>query len=124
MTDEPTCGKGLAAHAALPAALSRTAAAMAGVLEDHLRSVERDGAEHAAYTALTEEWRAVGGALKTLAGRMRGYRDLPIEPHDEAVLMTREAVDRFAAYVESERALLELLQSWVERDESMLAEMR
>lgn len=128
MTDEPTCGKGLAEHAVLPAKIGGLAAAMGEVLETHLRSLDRHDPqarpEHEAYTTLVHEYRDLASTLARIAARMAGYRDLPMAPHDQAVLMGPDAVESFAAFVRSERELLELLQSSVEQDETMLAEMR
>ena len=120
MSDEATCGKGLAAHASLPARMSALTAAMAAVLENHLGSVSPWEPEHEAYTTLVADYRTLTTALEQIADRMAGYRDLPMAAHDEAVLSSAAAAATFEAYVQSERDLLTLLQSWVTRDEAML----
>ncbi len=101
---------------------------MAAVLETHLDSLDlNDSAskpEHAAYETLTNDFRAVASSLQRIAGRMAGYRDLPMAAHDEARLSSAAARNSFAAFVDSERALLDLLRSSVERDEKMLTGVR
>lgn len=127
MSDEPTCGQGLAAHSDLPRTLSAVLAAMAGVLDNHRTSLDvkdPDGrAEDEAYATLVSEFRGIADALKATAERMSGYRDLPMAPHDEAALMSGEAIERLQRLVRTERELLRLLETWVERYDAMLAGM-
>ena len=40
MTDEPTCGRGLAASAALPGKIAELSAALAEVLERHMKALD------------------------------------------------------------------------------------
>ena len=100
---------------------------MAGVLEAHLRALDESSPaskpEHEAYTTLTDDYRAVAGSLRMISGRMAGYRDLPMAAHDEAALASPEAVQRFATFVKSKHALLDLLHASLEVDEQMLVAM-
>ncbi len=122
MSEEATtCGQGLAEHAALPAKLGELTSAMADVLENHMRSLQVREAEHDAYGTLVRDYRALAESLQQVAARMTGYRDLPMAAHDEAVLADAQGTESFARYVRSERELVALLQSWVERDEQMLS---
>lgn len=126
MTDEMTCGKGLAEHAILPATLSKLTDAMAGVLRAHLHSLGDDAKsqpEQQAYTALVEDYRAVSNHLQRIAGRMASYRDLPMATHDEERLTSADATESLALFVQAERAVLEFLQSSLEQNERMLAGM-
>jgi hypothetical protein len=41
--EQPSCGKGLATHAALPEKLAALLSAMAGLLENHTRSLPPGG---------------------------------------------------------------------------------
>ena len=56
MTDEPTCGRGLAASAALPGKIAELSAALAEVLERHMKALdlsdEHSRREHALYDRL------------------------------------------------------------------------
>ena len=126
--EEPSCGKGLAANSILPARMAALAAAMAEVLDGHRTSLDLDDdagrTEDAAYATLTTGFREASAALSVLAGRMAGYRDLPMAPHDEAALMTPAATALFAAFVQSERELLDWLQSSVRQHTEMLSAMQ
>jgi hypothetical protein len=124
MSDEQTCGKGLAANANLPAAIGALSAATAEMLESHRKSLDLDEgegrAEDSAYATLVEAFRDIGIACNATAERMTGYRDLPMATHDEAALMTPDAVETFARLVQSQRELMELLRTKVEQYEPML----
>lgn len=128
MSDEQTCGKGLAEHSVLPKTMGEVAAAMAGVLEHHRTSLDSaDPAarpEYDAYTLLMAEFRAIAVTLEETAARMAGYRDLPMPRHDESALMSTDAVEKFERFVQAERDLSSLMKASVERDEAMLSEMR
>ncbi|HEX6096473.1 MAG TPA: hypothetical protein VF432_09135 [Thermoanaerobaculia bacterium] len=124
MSDEQTCGKGLSEHARLPAKFAAVATAVAGMLDQHRTSLdvtESSGrAEDDAYRTLAHDFRAIAAMLEATAGRMAGYRDLPMAGHDEAALSTAEAVGVFKALVSAERDLLQQLQDSVEMYEAML----
>jgi len=128
MGDEQTCGKGLAENAALPAALGTVTAAMAQVLELHMRALDlgdpNAAEEREAYAKLVEEQRAVAAELQATANRMTGYRDLPMGRHDMTVMSDARTVDAFEKLVKTKQELLALLQRTKEQDEKMLAAMR
>src|SRR5688500_6231732 len=83
--EQPTCGKGIAAAADLPARPSKLLAARAEVLERHTRALDVNEAhglrEHEAYMDLVRRHRAVAADLEALAAQMRSYRDLPMAAH-------------------------------------------
>jgi hypothetical protein len=127
MDEEPTCGKGLAEHSALPAKLAELMAALADVLDMHQKALDLSD-EHArrerdAYAKLTEEHRQIAAQLRTSARHMSGYRDLPMGKHNEEAMAAPEAVEAFAKFVRVEQQLLILLQAAVDRDQKMLVEM-
>jgi hypothetical protein len=126
--DEPTCGKGLAEHSALPARMGELADALAAVLERHQAALdlndERAREELRAYVNLAVRFRAIAADLRTTAERMAGYRDLPMGRHDEQAMAAPEALDVFVAFVDREQALLALLETSVERDQGMPVAMR
>ncbi len=127
MTDEPTCGKGLAEHSELPRLMGEVAAATAEVLERHTTALDLDDPssrrEQEAYVGLVGEFRDVSSRLMAIAARMAGYRDLPMGRHDMSAMMAPAAVAAFEQYLQTEHALLELLQSRVQQDRGMLAAM-
>lgn len=121
MSDEPTCGKGLAEHSVLPRKLAAVASAMAEVLEHHRTSLDASDpggrAEDDAYRTLAHDFRSIAVTLTATADRMAGYRDLPMASHDEAALMNPEAVEKFERFVQAERELLQLLQDSAQTNE-------
>lgn len=128
MTDEPTCGRGLAASAALPAKLADLSAAVAEILEGHMKALdlrhEHSRQEHALYDRLAGEHRDAAAALAGTAERMAGARDLPMGPHDMAAMADPAMGAAFERFVRLEEELLQLLQSRLDDDRAMLATMR
>jgi hypothetical protein len=127
MSDEATCGQGLTANAPLPARLGDLAAAMAAVLDNHLLSLAMDPEskpERETYAELTHELRSIATMLSTVAARMERSRDLPMATHDEAMLASAASVDSLRSFVKAKRDLLDHLRVSVERDETILREMR
>ena len=128
MMDQPTCGRGLAENAALPAKLAELTAALAEILELHRPALDLDDAsarqedvEDVAYRALAAEAREAAARLQATAERMAASRDLPMGAHDVAVLAAARNTAAFRTFVQHERALLALLQQRLKSDQAMLA---
>ncbi len=128
MEDQPTCGKGLAAHATLPATIGELVAAMADVLDVHQQALdltdEDARPEHHAYVTLVLELRSISAQLAATAGHMARSHDLPMGRHDEQKLAGREALATFERFVGTERMLLSRLTGTVGEHEAMLDRMR
>lgn len=128
MDEQPTCGKGLAEHSALPAKLGELTAAMAENLEIHQKALdltdENARNEHNAYVKLAQEYRSIATQLQATARHMAGYRDLPMGKHDERAMAAPKVLEAFTNFARLEQELLALLQRAVERDQAMLVEMR
>lgn len=126
--DEPTCGKGIAASAALPETLSGVMRAVADVLNNHVRSLdlkETNGRTEAnAYQELVAEHLHVADRLEALARTMRGYHGLPMASHDMATLTDQRSIDAFAVLVAREQELLALTRQRVDEYSGMLQAMR
>jgi len=122
--DDATCGKGLAANAALPATVGELLAAMAHVLDVHQQALdltdENARPEHAAYVTLALELRAISTQLTAIEKRMAGYHDLPMGRHDEGRMAGPHAAAAFEQFVQRERRLLSLLTASIGEHESML----
>lgn len=127
MDEIATCGAGLAAQSQLHTRLAEVAAAMAEVLEQHIRALapgdpaarpERD-----AYADLVARHRALAASLEGTARSMVGYRDLPMPAHDEAAMADAASVAAFGRYVRAKAALRAYLESGAEEEQQMLAEM-
>jgi hypothetical protein len=127
VAEQPTCGQGLAAHSSLPAKLGALSAAVAEVLETHIKALDLEDEnarqEHAAYRKLAEEHRQSAAQLLATGEEMAGYRDLPVARHDPNAMMSSQAADAFAKFVKVEQELLALLEERVEQDRTMLREM-
>ena len=128
MDDQPTCGKGLAEHSALPAALGALIAALAENLELHQGTLDltdpSSRKELDAYVGLAKEHREIAERLKAVASRMASYRDLPMGRHDGRALADPRLLGAFETFVQREEELLSLLLGAHERDEQMLRAAR
>lgn len=128
MDDQPTCGKGLAAHAPLPAKLAELTDAVAENLELHIPSLDPSD-EHArreleVYRELADHHRETAGRLRAAAERMAGCRDLPMGRHDAEALEDPRIVEAFEKLVKVEGELLALLQERLAEHSQMLTEFR
>jgi hypothetical protein len=128
MSEEWTCGQGLAANAALPAGLAQVAEATAGMLERHMVALEvsdpRSAAEHEVYAELAATHRRIADQLRATAERMDAQRELPMGPHDMAAIAHPDTTLAFQTLVDAKRHLLTLLRDAVAEDDEMLEMMR
>jgi hypothetical protein len=124
MSEQPTCGHGLAANANLPAAMGSVLAGMAQNLDAHQAAIDPGDpaarAELRAYLTLVTEQRHTADGLQAIAEHMAGYRDLPMGQHDMQLMTTPRVLEAFTAFLHAEQELLELLQARIERDRAML----
>lgn len=122
--DRPTCGKGLAANAALPEQLARLLSERAEVLERHTKALDPSDPtakrELEAYTSLVRTHRDVAAQLAGLARQMADCRDLPMPDHDMRVMTDPDGqAAAFRRLVAAERDLLELLQAKLQQEEPL-----
>jgi hypothetical protein len=124
MSDQPTCGQGLAAHASLPSVLGDVMSSMAEVLAHHMSALDladpNARSEYEAYGALVEAHRASAEQLRSISLRMAGSRDLPMGRHDHRVMTSADGARRFATLVNHEESLAALLESLVAEHRRML----
>ena len=120
LDEDPTCGRGLAEHATLPKKLGELIAALAETLELHRTALVLEDAaakvEHAAYSALAREYRAIASQLATAAHHMASYHDLPLAPHHPDRMASLELRDAQGRYLAIERELVSLLRSAIDRE--------
>jgi hypothetical protein len=125
--EQQTCGKGLAAHAALPKKIGVLMQAMAELLQNHTRSLGLNDAdarlERDAYDRLIKDQRSIASSLKALAAAMRSYRDLPVCAHDESTLADQKSLDIFASFIRAEESVSALLQESAAEHRAMLGAM-
>jgi len=122
--EQPTCGKGLAEHAAVPAKMAGFLASLAENLEAHVPTIDTGDAhgrrEREAYVHLASEYAAVAARLAVTAERMRGCRDLPPAHHHEEALTEPGILTAFERFVALELELADLLRASAERDQRAL----
>jgi len=128
LVDEaPTCGIGVARHAAIPAKIAVMFAGLAETLELHRKLlVAGDPSSHKedeVYRELAAEWREIAQRVQRAAASMAAQRDLPMGAHDETAFGA-DHLRAFEKYVSAEGQLLALLRLAAARDERMLASMQ
>jgi hypothetical protein len=86
--DAPTCGIGVARHAAIPAKIAVMFERLAETLELHRKLlVQGDPSsrkEDEVYRELAADWRQIGQRVQSATEKMAAQRDLPMGAHDEA----------------------------------------
>ena len=128
VSDQQTCGKGLAENSILPAKLGELISAMAENLAVHQKALDltdqNSRAEDAAYEKLLKDLRQVAAHLSVTANQMADYRDLAMGRHDEKAMMHPRVEDAFEKFVQRKRELLTLLEQTEERDNQLLEMMQ
>ena len=128
MSEQQTCGKGLAENSALPAKLGELISAMAGNLDAHRRALDLEDqnsrAEDDAYEKLLKELRQIAAQLSVMANEMAGYRDLQMGRHDQQAMTHPRVREAFEQFIQHKRELLELLKQTEARDNQLLEIMR
>jgi hypothetical protein len=128
MGGQPTCGQGLAAHAALPSKLGELTATVAEILETHTAALDLEDEnarrERDVYEKLVAEHRQTAAELRSTAQEMQGYGTLPMALHDPDALFSPAAVRSFERFVAVEEELLALLRDRLRQDREMLGGMR
>jgi hypothetical protein len=128
ISEQPTCGKGLAENSVLPRSLGHVISGMAENLAEHMKALDlqdsRSKVEYDVYERLVGQLRQAAAELHVTASEMAGYRDLPMGRHDD-VAMTQPAIrEAFENFVRHKQELSILLEQAAERDEQLLAMMR
>jgi hypothetical protein len=128
MTEPQTCGRGLAENSTLPLTLGALTAALAGILETHMKSLDVDDEhalqEHRAYQRLVDQLEQAAPLLVAIGNEMAACRDLPMGQHDPRIAASPEAADAFERFVRMEEELLAQLAARVGQDCTMLDDMR
>src|SRR5882724_10103363 len=122
-----TCGQGLASRSILPGQLGELLAALARILEAHMRALDPTDADARkaldAYATLVTGHRDVADRLSGIANQMADYRNLPMAAHDAAVMSDAVAHKTFENFVRLEQELATLLQEQLQEDQKMLQQM-
>lgn len=123
----PSCGAGLAQHAAVPRRVAVYLAELAVTLELHREMIVLDDPaskkEDDVYRELAASYRDLAAKLRDTSDRMAAQRDLPMGPHD-GTKWTDKHLKAFSRFVHEQGALVSVLRVAAARDEQMLASMQ
>ena len=124
MTEEPTCGQGVAEHAPLPRLVGALMDAVADNLDAHLPGLVADDPdtqhEKRVYEQLAAQHRDVATRLCALGDEMAGCRDLPMGAHDFGALSSQPVTEALARMIRAETDLLALLTQQLEQHRVIL----
>ena len=127
MEEPSTCGQGLASRSILPEKIGEFLAALARILEAHMRALDPAQAdakkELDAYATLVTGHRDVADRLSGIAIQMAEYRSLPMAAHDTEAMSDAVAHKAFENFVRLEQELANLLQQLSQEDQKMLQQM-
>lgn len=126
MSEQSTCGHGLAEHSILHASLARFLAAIGRNLELHLAALDPSDdvskPEHDAYTELVAQHRDLETRLRATADYMAACRDLPMANHNPEIMGGAPVMQAFQDLLAEEERLGELLQGWLVTHRALLAD--
>jgi uncharacterized protein YndB with AHSA1/START domain len=127
LDDAPTCGIGLAQHAAIPARIAVMFEGLAETLELHRRMLVPGDAnarkEDEVYRDLAARWKQIADLVAHAAAQMATQRELPMGAHDET--KWGDAHERaFEKFVKGQTQVMALLRVAAARDEQMFASMQ
>jgi hypothetical protein len=125
MEEPSTCGQGLADRSILPGKLGELLAAIARMLETHMRALDPADTdarqELNTYATLVTAHRDVADRLSGIADQMARYRALPMAAHDEAAMPDAAAHKAFENLVRLEQEVSAVLQQLLREDQQMIA---
>ena len=128
MSEEQTCGKGLAENSVLPAKLGELISAMASNLDTHRQALDltdqNSRAEDEAYEKLLKDLRQIAAQLSVTASEMAGYRDLVMGRHHQKAMTHPRVRQAFEQFIQRKGELMELLKQTDDRDIQLLEMMR
>jgi uncharacterized protein YndB with AHSA1/START domain len=123
----PSCGAGVAQHAAIPARVGIMFEGLAETLELHLKMLVLDDPdarrEAEVYRTLASGWRDIARRVGETAALMAAQRELPMGRHDDSGWDDTN-LQAFEKFVKAEGELLSLLKVAAEHDEKTLASMK
>lgn len=117
----------MASRSTLPEKLGEMLAALARMLETHMRALDPTDTDSRkeldAYAALVTTHRDLADRLSGIADQMAGYRALPLAAHDVAAMSDAVTRKAFENFVRLERELTSVLGQLLHEDQEMLREM-
>ena len=128
MSDEPTCGQGLAEHSELPLLMGDLVQSVADNLRAHLPGLVASDVnsqhEKHVYEHLAARFREAGALLHAIGTEMAGHQDLPMGEHDLQALSSGEAIEALERMTRVEARLVARLQDQLTEHQAMLDTIR
>jgi uncharacterized protein YndB with AHSA1/START domain len=125
--EAPSCGEGVAQHAAIPATLGLMFEGLAETLALHRKMLDLDDEnarkEDEVYSDLAARWTEIARQVRETAALMLAQRDLAMGAHDENA-WGPDNLEAFAKFVRAQGQALALLRVAQEHDERMLRSMQ
>jgi hypothetical protein len=126
MTEQPTCGQGLAQHAAIPRLVGALLDSIADNLTAHLPGLvttdEDSRREKRVYQQLAERHRQIAAMLDAIAEDMAGHEDLPMGAHDLDALSSTSTAEALARMIRVETELVALVEQQLAQHAAILDE--
>lgn len=114
MTEEPTCGQGLAQHASIPRLLVALMNAVADNFITHLPMLaagdEATQNEKRVYQHLSRRHREVAAMLQAIATEMEELVDMPMGEHDVEATSPDDMIKALESMIRAEEQLLARLE--------------
>ena len=124
MAAEPTCGQGIAHHAALPGLFADVMSAVGDNLTAHLAGLVATDPltlnEKRIYQSLVDRHREAAGLLRDIESRMADQYDLPMGDHDMEALGAADVTGALERAVRAESELIARLQEHLTEHQAML----
>lgn len=128
MSEQTTCGQGLAQHAELPLLMGELMGSVAENLSAHLpglvSSDENSEHEKHVYEHLAARLREAAAMLKAIGSEMAGYTDMAMGEHDLEALSSGEAIDALERVTGVEAQLVARVQEQLTEHQAILDAIR
>lgn len=127
MTEESTCGQGLAQTAVVPQLIGDLMNAVADNLVAHLPMLvagdEASQHERRVYEHLAGRHRDAAAMLQAIATEMATHQDMPLGQHDFEAMSRGDVVDALESMVRAEAQLVERLERHLAEHRAMVDAM-
>ena len=124
MSEEPTCGEGLAQHAELPLLVGELMGSVAANLSAHVLGLvsgdENTRHEKHVYEHLARRLREAEALLHAIGTEMAAQRDMPMGDHDFQALSSGEPIDALERMTRVEAELVARLHEALTEHQAML----
>jgi hypothetical protein len=128
MTEESTCGQGLAQTALVPQLIGDLMNAVADNLSAHLPMLvagdEASQHERRVFELLAGSYRDAAGMLHTIATEMATHQDMRMGQHDFEAMSPGDVMEALESLISAEAQLVEQLEQHLAEHRAMVDAMR